>query len=245
MGMESSVSAESASAIVCRVTPWYFRRMGMMAAMLVLMGLWFLYDWKFGYHAANEIADEKDKFEQVLLKGYDEAKAANRLEQWVKETEAKGLPAGKNGEPPRWVSYAAERGWSEKPHRWTDREIAGQFWWGSGTIAVGLLVALTMLLNRNRVLRAGADHWITPQGTKIYFAQVFRVDKRKWDSKGLAYAWYRQTPDSPEKKAVLDDFKFDGTGRVLERLLASFKGELIDKVPDADTPTPADPSQAN
>lgn len=243
--MESTATEASASVIVCRVTPWYFRRMSMMAAMLVLMGAWFLYDWQYGYHAANKIADKKDWFEQVHLKGYDEAKAANKLDQWVKDTEAQGLPAGKNGEPPRWVSYAAENGWSEKPHRWTDREIAGQFWWGSATIFAGLVVAAMMLFNRNRVLTAYPDHWVSPQGTPIYYAQVFRVDKRKWEVKGLAYAWYRETPDSPEKKAVLDDFKFDHVGLVLDRLLSHFKGELIEKLPDAAAPAPKNPGQAS
>lgn len=230
--MESASSTEAAAPIVCRVAPWYFRRMSFLAAMLVLMGLWFLYDWKFGYHETNKIADKKDWFEKVLLKGYDDAKAAQRLDQWVKETEAQGLPAGKNGEPPRWVSYAAERGWSEKPHRWTDREIAAQFWWGSCTVAAGFIVVIIMLLNRGKTLRAGADHLITPEGKTLYFSQFFRVDKRKWEKQGLAYIWYRETPEATPQKTVLDDFKFTGTPKIMERLLANFQGELIEKVPD-------------
>lgn len=219
--------------IVCRITPWYFRRMGMMTAMLIAMGLYFLYDGKFGYPKANEIAEKKNWFEQTLLKGYDEALAANRLDQWVQETEAQGLPAGKNGEPPRWISYAAERGWPEKPHKYTDREITEQFWWGGATVIAGLIVGMLMLLNRNKVLRAEADHWITPEGQAIRYTDVFRVDKRKWDNKGLAYAWYRPTGGEAEKKAILDDLKYDGAVHILERLLANFKGELIEKVPDA------------
>ncbi len=236
--MESTPSAASTEPIVCHVTRWYFVRMGRMAGILVLMGLWFVYDGQYGYHAANKIADQKDWFEQTLLKGYDEALAAGRLEQWVKETEAKGLPAGKDGEPPRWVSYAAERGWGENPHRYTDREIAGQFWYGGLTVLAGLIVVGVMLLNRRKVLRAGADHWITPEGKTIRFADVFRVDKRKWDTKGLAYAWYRDAPGGAEKKAPIDDLKFNGAVKVLERLTAGFKGELIEKQPDAAAASP-------
>jgi hypothetical protein len=246
--MESAPpAAASTEPIVCRVTPWYFRRLGMMSAMLMGMGLYFLYDGKYGYPKANEIAAQKDWFEQTVLKGYDDAKAANRLDAWVKETEAQGLPAGKNGEPPRWVSYAAERGWPEKPHKYTDREITEQFWWGGGTLLMGLLVGINMLLNRKKILSSAGDHWVTPEGKTVYFANVFRVDKRKWDNKGLAYAWYRETDGGPEKKAVIDDLKFDGAARILDRLIARFKGELIEKIPDApasnsvDTPPPNQP----
>jgi len=234
--MESTPAATSGP-IVCRVTPWYFRRMGMMTAMLIAMGLYFLYDGKYGYPETNKIADQKDWFEQTLLKGYDEAKAANRLEEWVKETEAKGLPAGKNGEPPRWVSYAAERGWPEKPHRYTEREITAQFWWGGATILVGLGVGVAMLLNRTKVLRAEADHLITPEGVSIPFAQVFKVDTRKWDNKGLAYLWHRSDSSASPQKAVIDDLKYDGAVRILERLMVHFKGELIEKQPEIEDDT--------
>jgi hypothetical protein len=33
---------------------------------------------------------------------------------------------------------------------------------------------------------------------------------------------------------VIDDLKFGGADRVFERLLAVFKGELIEKVPDTE-----------
>lgn len=230
--MEPAPPPDDTGPIVCRVTPWYFRRMSLMSLMLAGMGLYFLYDGRYGYPKANEIAAQKDWFEETLLKGYDEARAAGTLDTWVRETEAQGLPAGKNGEPPRWASYAAERGWPEKPHKYTDREITEQFWWGGGTLLAGLCVAFTMLMNRRKVLRAGTDHLVTPEGRTVRFADAFRVDKRKWDGKGLAYVWYREGPDGPSKKAVIDDLKYDGAVHVLDRLMAVFRGELIEKIPD-------------
>jgi hypothetical protein len=59
-------------------------------------------------------------------------------------------------------------------------------------------------------------------------------DKRKWDNKGLAYAWYQTEPGGREKRVVIDDLKFGGADRVLERLLGAFKGELIEKVAEVD-----------
>jgi hypothetical protein len=71
---------------------------------------------------------------------------------------------------------------------------------------------------------------VTPGGLKVAFADVFRVDKRKWDKQGLAYAWYKTGGESREKKAVIDDLMYGGADQVLTRLLGRFNGELIEKV---------------
>jgi hypothetical protein len=88
-----------------------------------------------------------------------------------------------------------------------------------------------MLLNKNKVLRAEADHFITPEKKKVFFADAFRIDKRKWDTKALAYVWHKPE-GSKASKVVIDDLKFAGAGFVLDRLMANFKGELIEKRPD-------------
>lgn len=225
--------------ILCRVTPWYFRRMSIMAALLAAFGLYFIYDGKFGYPAANQIADKKTWFDEVVLKTFDEAKVAGKLNLWIDNASQQGWPTGRNGEPPRWVSYAAERGWPEKPHRYTEKEIHEQFWWGGGTLLAALFVVALILLNKNKVLRGEADHFVTPEGRKVLFAEVFRVDKRPWDTKGLAYVWHRPEGGA-EKRVIIDDLKFQGAVHVLEQLLANFKGELIEKVlPEENAPASA------
>lgn len=216
--------------VFCHVTPWYFRRMGMMAAMLAAFGLYFLYDGKFGYPKANQIADKRAWFEEVVLKSFDEAKAAQKLDLWVENARKQGWPTGRDGEPPRWVSYAAQNGWPEKPHRYTQKEIDEQFWWGGGTLMAAGIVMVLILLNRNKVLIGETDHFITPEGETIPYAHAFRVDKRLWENKGLAYVWHRPSESEPARKAVIDDLKFEGAVRVLDQLLDCFKGELIEKV---------------
>jgi hypothetical protein len=220
--------------IVCRVTTWYYRRMGMMAGMCVAFGLYFIYDWKVGYPKANEIADKQEWFEKVLLPSYDEAQKAGKLEEWMVKADAEGWPKGKAGEPPKWLQYAAANGWPEKPKRFTQKEVDEQLWWGLGTMGIGLAAGVVLLLNRGKVLRGEADHWVTPEGETVRYADVVRVDKRKWDNKGLAYAWYQKEPGGREKRVVIDDLKFGGADRVLERLLGAFKGELIEKVAEVD-----------
>ena len=226
---DSPAAAAPAETILCRVTPWYFRRMGMLAGLLLLFGLVFLYDGVRGYPQSVALAQKKEWFTTEFLPTFDAAKKEGRLEQWLADAKAKGLPTGSEGEPPRWVSYAAQNGWAEDPKLYSDREIAEQFWFGYGCLAGAGIVGIIVLLNRRKVLRGEADHWMTSSGVTIRYADVFRVDKRKWEHKGLAYAWYRPVGGA-EKCAVIDDLKFGGADQILTRLLSRFSGELIEKI---------------
>ncbi len=227
-----SPNQEPSALIVCRVTRWYFRRMGMLAGLLLVFGLAFLYDGVRGYPKSVEIAQKKEWFTHEFLPSFDKAKQEGRLEQWIVEQQALGLPTGHEGEPPKWVSYAAQNGWEEDPKLYSDREIAEQFWFAYGCLAGVFMVVVSVLRNRGKVLRGEVDHWVTPAGVAIPYAEVFRVDKRQWEHKGLAYAWYR-TQDSAEKRAVIDDLKYGGADKILERLLNRFSGELIEKISES------------
>lgn len=214
--------------------------MGMLAGLLLVFGLVFLYDGVHGYPKVVEIAQKKEWFTTEYLPSFDTAKKDGRLEQWLADAQAKGLPTGSEGEPPKWVSYAAQNGWDEDPKLYSDREIAEQFWFAYGCMGGALIAGIIVLLNRSKVLRGEADHWVTPAGVPIAYADVFRVDKRKWEHKGLAYAWHR-TADGVEKRAVFDDLKFGGADQILERLLGRFNGELIEKIDEMEA---ADDSSA-
>ncbi len=228
------ISPVSASEpIVCRVTSWYYRRMGMLAGLFLIFGLVFLYDGVLGYPKVVAIAQEKEKFMKEFLPSFEAAKKDGRMEQWIADAKAKGMPTGVDGDSPRWKSYAAKNGWEEEPKLYSQREIAEQFYYAYGCLAGALIVGFLILLNRGKVLRGEADHWVTPEGLQIRYADVFRVDKRKWEHKGLAYAWCR-TQKGAEKRAVFDDLKYGGADQVLERLLARFSGELIEKVSESE-----------
>jgi hypothetical protein len=97
---------------------------------------------------------------------------------------------------------------------------------------VVLCCLIHFLLNRGKALRAETDHLVTPEGKKVFFKDAYRIDKRKWDVKALAYVYYKPDGVGAEKKAVIDDLKYDQAGRVLDRLMQNFKGELIETVID-------------
>lgn len=236
----SEPALDATTPIVCRVTRWYYRRIGMLAGLFLVFGLLFIYDGVWGYPKSIALAKRKEWFVSEFLPSFDKAKQEGRLEGWMEQAKAQGLPTGMDGEPPRWVSYAAQNGWEEEPKLYSEREVAEQFW-SAFVCLLGVLIAgVVVLLNRSKVLRGEADHWITPEGERIAFADVTRIDKRKWEHKGLAYAWHR-TAAGVTKRAVLDDLKFAGTDKVLARLLSRFNGELIEKINE---PSPAAESSA-
>jgi hypothetical protein len=187
--------------IICRTTPWYKKRRLLMVAMLLGFSAYFFYDWKIGYPKQKEEYDQYwPVYQELSVKAKDEK---------------------------AWLAKAKDNDWPESPKEkdW-DYKLKEQFIWGVGTGIIGLGLLVAYLRNKNRVLRADADSLITPEGVRIPFASVTRIDKRKWDNKALAYLIWNDGPTP--RKAVIDDLVFDGAGKVLDRLLANFHGELID-----------------
>ena len=86
-----------------------------------------------------------------------------------------------------------------------------------------------MMINRGKVLRADELSFTSPNGQRVLFSSAHRIDKRKWDNKGLAYVHYRDENEK-ERRAVIDDLKFDGADKILDRLLENFDGELVERV---------------
>ena len=237
--MEDSAVTDPAI-IECGITSWFYRRRAMFAAMYLVAACLFFKDGIYSWPKENQIADKKEWFDSEVLAGYDKARAAGDLAGWKAAAKAKGLPLKEDGEPVKWAAYAAERGWPEKPKKRTPAEIEQQYYWGGAGALALFAVALNTLYYRKRRLVGHADRFITPSGTPVAFADTIRVDKRNWDVKGLAYVYYRPGGQGREKRAKIDDLMFDGAGRVLDRLLANFKGEPMEKVPDEE-PTPPAP----
>ena len=228
--------SEATPLVICPVTRWYYKRMAILGGMLLVFALWFFKDGMWTWPAEREKADKYEWFQKEVIGGYDEAVKAGTLPEWIVEKRAAGYPLNEVGEPVKWVVFAAAQGWPEKPpKKRTDKEIEAQFHWAAGMGIAALLVGVNVLLNCRKVLKGFADHYVTPEGRRVNFADAFRIDKRPWEVKGLAYVYHRPGGASGAgggSRAIIDDLKYDGAARVLDLLLASFKGELIEKVPD-------------
>jgi hypothetical protein len=172
-----------------------------MVAMLLGFSLYFCYDWKIGYPKQKLEYDAYWPVYQKLV---------------VEEKDDKA-----------WLTKAKDNGWPESPKEkdW-NYKLKEQLIWAIGTGAAGIGMLLAYLRNKDRFLMADAGSLTTPEGARIPFTSVRRIDKRKWDNKGLAYLSYQD--GDAMKKAVIDDFIYQGAGKVLDRLMEQFQGELID-----------------
>ena len=202
--------------IICRTTPWYKKRRLLMVAMLIGFSAYFFYDWKIGYPKQKAEYDAYwPEYQKIAVQDKDDK---------------------------AWLAKARDNGWPESPKEkdW-NYKLKEQFIWGIGTGVIGLGLLAAYLRNKDRVLKADAASLTTPEGITIPFASITRIDKRKWDNKALAYFWWKD--GELTKKAVIDDLVFDGAGKVLDRLMGQFHGELIDleRTPPPETPAEATP----
>ncbi|MFT4637390.1 MAG: hypothetical protein ACI8T1_000699 [Verrucomicrobiales bacterium] len=197
--------------------------MSMMTLMFVCFGLYFLYDGFVGYPKKNKIFEAHQEFVEIQEKKEAFLAEGNLNADWKALAEKEGYP-----EQDEWIDYAATKGWPEEPpekfHSTTD-----QFFFGALCIGIGLAVLGTMLLNRRKVLCGDDTSFTSPNGQRVFFSSAYRIDKRKWDNKGLAYVHYRDVSEK-EKRAIIDDLKFAGADKILDNLMANFDGELVERV---------------
>lgn len=230
----------SSDIIECKVTPWYYKRMGLMASMFLIFGLLFFKDGAYSWPKEAAMAAERERYQTDVLDAYDKARSAGTLSTWQAEAKAKGIELNPQGEPLPWAAIAARQSWPEKPKKRTAAEIEQQFYWGYAMMLGTTIVIGLILLNRNKKLIGHADHFITPEGRRVNHADVFRIDKRKWDVKALATIHYREGGEGGTRKAIIDDLKYAGAGQVLAALESNFHGELIEKHAAPEEPMQAD-----
>jgi hypothetical protein len=228
--------------IICRVTTWYFRRMGLLAAMLAGMGLYFLYDGRIGYPRDNKMAAEKEWYDREVIgdpkspadQSYEAARKVGDdfTAEWLKMARERGWIINPDLKEPRWADYAAARGWPEEPKFHSPDKIHEQYYFGGAMLLAAAVAGLLVLKNRNKVLLGYPDHMVMPDGVTVRYDQATCVDKRKWEHKGLAYVHYRAAEGAATRRATIDDLMYGGAEKVLKRLLSQFTGELIEKVPE-------------
>ncbi len=195
-----------------------------MSLMFVFFGLYFLYDGFIGYPKKNEqFRSHASYFEDLETRKAAHLEGGGMLTAWEEQTSDEYEAAEE-----KWKAHATSMGWAEEPPEklYSPGE---QFFFGALCIAVGLAVLGTMFINRGRSIRADEQGFYTDKGDRILFESAFRIDKRKWDNKGLAYVYHRDSEDK-EKRAVIDDLKYDGADKILTRLLDNFEGELVERV---------------
>lgn len=161
--------------------------MSLIAAFCLALGLWFLYDGRYGFPHKNEIFEAHHQFVQ-------------------------------EGRPDEWPAFAQSRNWDpEPPERLYGRsDIMGQYLLGTLALLGAVWVAGRLVTSLKRTLRSDGDAVYSETGVRVPFTAMRRVDRKKWDSKGIAVVFYEE--NGRHRKLVLDDYKYAGGEQILEEV---------------------------
>jgi hypothetical protein len=188
-----------------RISKEWRRRMIFMFMMLFGSGAWFLSD---GYYAWPAEAKRHAVFSRMAEKLIAEGRANDAKDPAVVRA---------------WEKYAKEQKWKTKvPKERTAGDLAGQRWPGWIFFASSLVFAAWVAWNHKLSVRADGDIITGASGQKVHLDSIVEMDRRKWESKGIAYAIYED--GGKRRRLTLDDHKFHGCEAIIleaERRIAA------------------------
>jgi len=113
-----------------------------------------------------------------------------------------------------WGQRAREAGYSSKmPKERTEGAIREQRVIGWALIVISAIFAGWIAWNHRLTIRAEGETVIGASGQRVQLDSITATDRKKWDSKGIAYAIYEE--EGKEKRLCLDDHKFKGAEEIL------------------------------
>ncbi len=151
---------------------------------------------------------------------------------------------GQNGANKLWEEYTSEKGWPSKTeeHSFDSGDILGQF--VATSVALTLIAVSLFILIRTlrRTIEADGVALYSQDGRRVLYSDMTRVDKRKWDAKGIALVYYQDGGE--EKKVKIDgmvygQFKEENGApaeKLFSRVMENFKGEVLEYVDDEADP---------
>jgi hypothetical protein len=208
--------------ITCRATAWYHKRRIAMLVLVFGLMIAFIYDWQIRYPRLREAQETFIRLNK---------------EQGIVKVDSAAFEKGTEA----YAAMAKEKGWPEKPDLHKNYDFAIN--WEQPGFALLCAVGGCMLLFHyirtvRGALKADATSFSTTEGQHVPFASAVRIDRRKWEHKGLAYVFYKDDKGQ-EKRAIIDDLIFGGADKVLTRLLANFNGDIIDLEKTEEEESPA------
>jgi hypothetical protein len=254
----------SAETITCKPTPWFLLRAVVMLLMFGVFAVLFYIDGSTGYRKKNEVfylhkafQTANDEFSKMNSGGALTAESwkAHAEKQTVAFPEDRSiLPASltlpmtwpailhdyEQMKPLQWnilwQKYTGERGLpvdpGEEPY---DARKIGEQWIVFGICAALATVAAFFLLRTvRRSISADDEALTTQQGKRVPFADLKKLDLRKWDTKGLAFIDYEGA--SGKGRIRIDGLTYGGfkkendepAEQLMRRIRSHFSGEIIE-----------------
>jgi hypothetical protein len=182
--------------IVARISKEWRRRMLFMFFMIFGIAAWFLTD---GYHYWPNEAERYADYAEIKEKLVESDK--------IEDEESPELRIA-------WQQKAREAGYSSKiPKERTDAAIREQRVIGWTMMVGSLLFAAWILWNHRLTIEAHGETVSGASGQRVELDEIDATDRKKWKSKGIAYALYEQ--GGKQRRLCLDDHKFKGCEAIL------------------------------
>ncbi len=160
------------------------------------MGAWFLTD---GYYFWPNEAERFEAYEGIKDSLIEEGKAEDEESSSVRLA---------------WQRYAKDQGYSSKvPKERTDGDIREQRVIGWVICVGSALFAIWIAWNHRLSVRAEGEVVIGTNGKRVDLDSIVKIDRKKWDSKGIAYAIYES--EGKQRRLTLDDHKFEGCEAII------------------------------
>lgn len=235
-----------------------------MLAMFLFLGGWFYKDASTGYRQKNEIyllnctfaeaaALHQQKQKEGALtdaswKSFAAKKVVNFGEDlsiipasivtpmpWPEELHDNELLS--KGQAAAWEVYTARRQWDRKaPEKLLDAgTIREQWYFAYGFTALVIYTLFILVRTMGRRISIDGEKIVAQDGRAIILSDFIRLDLRKWGTKGLAFADYRQS-NGKEGRVRIDGLTYGGFQKeqgepaeaLMQEFLKHFKGELIE-----------------
>ena len=118
-------------------------------------------------------------------------------------------------------------------------------------LAASIVTAVFLIRTLGRSIAIDDEALYPAGGGKIPFADLVRLDLRKWDTKGLAFAWAK-TAGGADRKVRIDGLTYGGfkkeqeepAERLMRRLRENFSGEIVEYVAAEEEPAHPAPPQS-
>jgi len=255
--------------IVCQPTKWFLTRIILMLAMFGGFAFYFLYDWKIGYPEKNYTIAHYRAFVAAGKAEKDDPEAWKNWESYVKsqtipfDKDRSIYPEGTDFEEKwpdiladkeamkeesdegLWKIYSGEKGWPQNIDLDEDPKpaykIKEQLYASIVCFCLAAVAIFFLIRTKGRNMRVNDEAYFAPGGARIAFSDMIEIDKRKWETKGLATIKYKDS-SGEEQKAKVDGMVYgqfkeeEGAPAeaLFQKILANFDGELIELVVEDD-----------
>ena len=148
-------------------------------------------------------------------------------------------------EPYLWKEFTSkdEKDWDQKPPKdyHDEGQVKEQLYFGIGVLALSSLAGLFALWMKNRFMAVDEEAFYAPGNIKIPYSEIYKIDKRKWETKGLATLYYKESGQT--KKARVDGMVYgqfdkeqgEPAEKLFQTIMKHFKGEVVEFIAEEET----------